>query len=320
MGAGPAGLLLGQVLAARGISTAILERQSRDYVEARVRAGVLEEGTVELMRRIGVADRLDRDGLVHEGFEIAIEGVRRRVDLSGLTGGKIVTVYGQTELTKDLITARLAAEEPLIFEAEEVTPHGLDGQKPSLSYQLGGAQHTVQCDFIAGCDGFHGVCRNAIPHSQLVFFERDYPFAWLGVLAEAPPPSHELIYSRNTRGFSLCSMRSPTLSRHYLQCTVNEALDAWSDDRFWDELEQRFVGEDRSSINRGRVVEKSVTAMRSFVVEPMQHGRMFLAGDAAHIVPPTGAKGLNLAASDAHYLSQGLDEVNDCFILILNAH
>jgi p-hydroxybenzoate 3-monooxygenase len=308
VGAGPAGLLLGQLLAVRGIRTIVLERQSRAYVEARIRAGVLEQGTVELLRRAGVAERLEREGLVHAGIEIAVDAKRHRIDFLALTGGKTVTVYGQTQVTKDLVAARLAAGEPLVFEAEDVTPLGIESDAPRLRFVHEGMTHEVRCDFIAGCDGFHGVCRSCIPAGVLRTLERTYPFAWLGILAESPPPSDELIYSRHPRGFSLCSMRSRTLSRHYLQCDPDEDLAGWPDERVWEELGRRLTNPEGNPVRPGRVLDKSVTTMRSFMVEPMQHGRLFLAGDAAHIVPPTGAKGLNLAASDVHYLHEGLVE------------
>lgn len=308
VGAGPAGLLLGQLLARRGISTAVLERQTREYVEARIRAGVLEPGTVNLMRQAGVAQRLEREGLIHEGIEIAVDTRRQRIDFPSLTGGKFVTVYGQTEVTKDLVLARIDAGEPLIFSAEQVTPHDLTSERPRLTFVYDGVQEALECDFIAGCDGFYGVCREHFPQEMLRVYERTFPFAWLGILAKSPPPSEELIYSRHPRGFSLCSMRSRSISRHYLQCSVDEDIADWPDHRVWDELGQRLTNQNGNPITPGPVLDKNVTPMRSFVVEPMQFGRLFLAGDAAHIVPPTGAKGLNLAASDVHYLYQGLVE------------
>ncbi len=303
IGAGPAGLLLGQILARHKIDAVILERKDRAYVEARLRAGVLEQGTVALLHEAGVGGRLAREGLVHKGFEIALEGRRHHIDLAGLTAGKSVTVYGQTEVVKDLIKARLDAGLPMLFEADNVALHGIEGPNPCVTFTHDGQNHTLDCDFIMGCDGFHGIARQSIPASMLKIFERVYPFAWLGLLAEATPVAHELIYARHERGFALYSMRSPTISRHYIECNTDESLDNWTDNRLWGELEARLGG---SAIPRGRVLEKGITPMRSFVAEPMRHGRLFLAGDAAHIVPPTGAKGLNLAAGDIHYLSEAL--------------
>ena len=308
VGAGPAGLLLGQLLATRGISNVILERQSRSHVEARIRAGVLEQGTVDLLREAGVARRLEREGLVHEGIEIAVDGRRHLVDFPTATGGKTVTIYGQTEVTKDLVAARLAAGLPLIFSATHVRPMEVAGGSPRLVFEREGDGDEVTCDFIAGCDGSHGVCRTCFPANGLRVYEREYPFAWLGILAESPPASGELIYSRHFRGFSLCSMRSHRVSRHYLQCRPDEDLAEWPDERVWDELSARLANTDGDPIRRGPVLDKGVTVMRSSMVEPMRFGRLFLAGDAAHIVPPTGAKGLNLAASDVHYLFEGLTE------------
>ena len=305
IGAGPAGLLLARLLRVHGIDSVILEARSRDYVEARIRAGVLEQGTVSLMEEAGVADRLHREGLVHDGVEITVAGRRFRVDFRELVG-KTVTVYGQTEMTKDLIAARLAGDGPIVWEAADVALHGIDSEQPSLSYRLAGVDHTLVCDFIAGCDGFHGVSRPALPATKSRTFERTYPFGWLGILADVPPCSDELIYASHARGFSLASMRSPTRSRYYIQCALDERIEDWPDARVWDELELRLGSDPPPRITRGPSIEKSVAPLRSFVSTPMQHGRLFLAGDAAHIVPPTGAKGLNLAASDVHYLCRAL--------------
>jgi len=304
VGSGPAGLLLSQILHQHGIETVILEQRNRAYIEGRVRAGVLEQGTVDLLNEAGVGARMAKQGLRHEGFDIALNGRRKRVDLAGLTDGKTVTVYGQTEVTKDLINARLDAGGMVLFEAEDVAPRGFNGDEPSLSFVHDGRRRELGCDFIAGCDGFHGICRASFPKGSIRTFERVYPFAWLGVLVDAPPPSEELIYCRDTRGFALFSMRSSTVSRSYLQCTPDEDLREWSDDRVFEEL-QRRLGK-TGTVNEGKVLEKSVTPMRSFVAEPLRSGRLFLAGDAGHIVPPTGAKGLNLAASDVRYLATAL--------------
>ena len=305
IGAGPAGLLLARLLKLHGIESVILEARTRDYVEARVRAGVLEQGTVGLLEEAGVAERLHRDGLVHDGVEIAAGGRRLRIDFRALTG-KTVTVYGQTEVTRDLIAARLAGDGPIVWEAADVTIHGIDGDRPRLGYHVAGAAHELACDFIAGCDGFHGVSRPSVPTSLGRTFERTYPFGWLGILADVPPCSHELIYASHPRGFALASMRSPTRSRYYIQCSLDEKIEAWPDARIWDELFLRLGSEPVPNITAGPSIEKSIAPLRSFVSTPMQHGRLFLAGDAAHIVPPTGAKGLNLAASDVHYLCRAL--------------
>lgn len=306
IGAGPAGLLLAQILERAGVSTVILERRDRTYVEGRIRAGVLEQGTVDMMHQAGVGERLAREGLIHKGIYFSVDDKRTQIDLEELTGGKHVVVYGQTEVTKDLIAARLAAGGDLRFDCEGVTIHDVESEKPRLTYVSGEAQHEVVCDFIAGCDGFHGVARQALPASLLRVYERVYPFGWLGILAEAPPVVDELIYSRHPRGFALYSMRSTSVVRHYIQCLPDTDLEDWPDDRIWDELRLRLAPEDQHLLQSGRVFEKSVTPMRSFVSEPMRFGRLFLAGDAGHIVPPTGAKGLNLAASDVHYLSRAL--------------
>jgi p-hydroxybenzoate 3-monooxygenase len=307
VGAGPAGLLLAHLLSLHGIESVVLEARSREYVEARVRAGVLEQTTVDLLEEAGVADRLHREGLVHEGLELRFDGRGHRIDLSELTGGRAITVYGQQEVVKDLIAARLKAGAELRFEVDDVTVHGLDGERPSIRFRHEGSEHELRCDVIAGCDGFHGVCRDAIPDGVLSVYEREYPFAWLGILAEVAPSSEELIYCHHERGFALHSMRSPQLTRLYLQCEPDETIDAWPEERIWAELQTRLATDDGWTLQEGPIVEKGITPMRSFVVAPLRHGRLFLAGDAAHIVPPTGAKGLNLAAADVRVLSEALD-------------
>ena len=306
IGSGPAGLLLAQLLDKAGVSSVILERRDRAYVEGRIRAGVLEQGTVDLLNEAGVGERCAREGLVHKGCYISIEDERFEIDFEKLTGGKHVVVYGQTEVTKDLINARLASGADLRFECDNVAIHDIESDRPRLTYASNGEPQEVVCDFIAGCDGFHGVARQAFPASLLRVYERVYPFDWLGILAEAPPVMDELIYARHPRGFALYSMRSPKVVRHYIQCLPDTDPEDWSDDRIWDELRLRLPKGDQDRLVTGRVFEKSVTPMRSFVSEPMRFGRLFLAGDAAHIVPPTGAKGLNLAASDVHYLRNAL--------------
>ena len=308
IGAGPSGLLLGQLLHRAGIDTVVIERRDRAHVLSRIRAGVLERGTVALLDEAGVGERLHREGLVHDGFALSFDGARHRVDLRGLTGGSTVTVYGQTEVTRDLMVAREAAGAPSEYDAEDVVLQGLDGASPVVHFTRNGERVALACDFVAGCDGFHGVSRASIPDTVLSQFERVYPFGWLGILADVPPASHELVYARHPRGFALCSMRSPTRSRYYVQCAADERVDAWSDDRFWDELATRLDPETAAALVRGPSIEKSIAPLRSFVAEPMRFGRLFLAGDAAHIVPPTGAKGLNLAASDVRYLAEGLIE------------
>jgi len=305
IGAGPAGLLLARLLQVQGIESVVLEARTRDYVEARIRAGVLEQGTVSLLEEAGVTERLHREGLVHDGAEIAIGGRRVRIDFHALTG-KTVTVYGQTEITKDLIAARLAGDGAIVWEAVDVAIHDIETARPRLSYQRAGVAHELVCDFIAGCDGSHGVSRSALPESSSRSFERVYPFGWLGILAEVAPCSNELIYAHHDRGFALASMRSTTRSRYYIQCDLDEKLEEWPDERIWQELGIRLGSEPPPNITTGPSIEKSIAPLRSFVSTPMQHGRLFLAGDAAHIVPPTGAKGLNLAASDVHYLSRAL--------------
>jgi p-hydroxybenzoate 3-monooxygenase len=307
IGSGPAGLLLGQLLHLAGIDAVILERKSKEYVIGRLRAGLLEQGTVDLMDRVGASERLHRYGLVHDGLDLCFGGVRHRIDLYGLTGRK-VTIYGQTEMTRDLIEAREAAGAKSLYEADDVSVHDFDGKRPKVRYRKDGAAHEVECDFIAGCDGFHGVCRPSVPAGAIATFERTYPFAWLGILSDTPPVSDELIYVHHARGFALCTMRSNTRSRLYLQCAGDEKVEDWTDERFWNELRSRLDPETAAAIATGPAIEMTFTALRSFVVEPLRFGRLFLAGDAAHIVPPTGAKGLNLAASDVHYLGEALIE------------
>jgi p-hydroxybenzoate 3-monooxygenase len=306
VGAGPAGLLLGHLLHRHGIESVVLELRSRDYVEHRVRAGVLEHGTVELLKAAGAGERLEREGLVHGGIELRFDGRGHRIDFPKLAGGRTITVYGQTEVVKDLIAARTADGLPLLFEVDDVTVHDLESDHPAIHYEHDGERHELRCDVIAGCDGFHGVCRPAIPAGALEEHERVYPFAWLGILAEVPPSTEELIYARHERGFALHSMRTPELSRFYLQCDPDDDPDAYGDEQIWDELEVRLAREGWTLNRDGPIVEKGVTPMRSFVVEPMQHGNLYLAGDAAHIVPPTGAKGLNLAVGDVRELAQAL--------------
>jgi p-hydroxybenzoate 3-monooxygenase len=305
VGGGPAGLLLGQILHRAGIDTLLVERRSRAHVMARIRAGVLEQGTADMLRAAGVGARMDREGLVHEGVALAFAGRQVRIDFRRLTG-KAVTVYGQTEVTRDLYLARDAMGGRIVDAADAVAIHDADTDAPWVSWRRDGTEHRVACDFVAGCDGFHGVSRRTIPAQALTVFERVYPFGWLGVLSETPPVSDELIYASHDRGFALCSMRGPRLSRYYVQCPADDPLEAWPDARFWDELRRRLPEEAADRLVTGPSVEKSIAPVRSFVAEPMRWGRLFLAGDAAHIVPPTGAKGLNLAASDVHYLAQAL--------------
>ena len=310
IGAGPAGLLLGQLLYGYGIDNVILERQTPDYVLGRIRAGLLEEGTVALLDEVGAGARAYREGLVHHGVEIAFGGARHRIDMHAATG-KTVMIYGQTEVTRDLMTARADSGLTTVYEAADVTPQDFDGERPRVTYVKDGVRHEIDCDFIAGCDGFHGVSRQSVPESAIRTFERVYPFGWLGILSETPPVSHELIYTNHARGFALCTMRSMHRSRYYLQCSMEDHIDQWPDDRFWDELKRRLDRKAVDNLVTGPSIEKSIAPLRSFVAEPMRFGKMFLAGDAAHIVPPTGAKGLNLAASDVHYLSQALREFYD---------
>ncbi|UVL69041.1 4-hydroxybenzoate 3-monooxygenase [Pseudomonas sp. B21-031] len=309
IGAGPSGLLLGQLLHKAGIETVIVERQTPEYVLGRIRAGVLEQGTVDLLREAGVAARMDREGLVHEGVELLVGGRRQRLDLKALTGGKTVMVYGQTEVTRDLMQAREAIGAPIIYAASNVQQHDLKGERPYLTFEKDGQVHRLDCDYIAGCDGFHGVSRQSIPEGVLKQYERVYPFGWLGLLSDTPPVNHELIYAHHERGFALCSQRSQTRSRYYLQVPLDDQVEAWSDERFWDELKARLPEDVAASLVTGPALEKSIAPLRSLVVEPMQYGHLFLVGDAAHIVPPTGAKGLNLAASDVNYLYRILVKV-----------
>jgi p-hydroxybenzoate 3-monooxygenase len=302
IGAGPSGLLLGQLLTRQGIDNVIVERKSGDYVLSRIRAGVLEQGMVDLLREAGVHERMDREGLPHSGVELAFDNRRVRVDLAGLTGGSTVMVYGQTEITRDLMEGREATGGRSIYEATNVQPHDLETDHPYLTFDKDGETHRLDCDYVAGCDGFHGVSRKSIPQDRLKEFERVYPFGWLGLLADTPPVTEELIYAQHERGFALCSMRSETRSRYYLQVPSNEKVEDWSDERFWEELKRRIPSDVAANLVTGPSLEKSIAPLKSFVAEPMQHGRLFLAGDAAHIVPPTGAKGLNLAASDVNTL------------------
>jgi p-hydroxybenzoate 3-monooxygenase len=307
VGAGPAGLLLSHLLHLEGIASVVLEIRNRDYVEKRIRAGVLEQGTVDLLIESGVGDRMRREGMVHHGIELRFGGRGRRIALSELTGGRAIMVYGQHEVVKDLIKARLDAGGQIRFEVEDVSVHDVDTAKPRIRFRHHGQARELACDFIAGCDGFHGVCRPSIPEGALVVYDRDYPFAWLGILADAPPSSQEIVYANHERGFALHSMRSPAVTRLYLQCAPDEDLAEWPDERIWKELQARLALEGWT-LTEGPITQKGVTAMRSFVVEPMQHGRLFLAGDAAHIVPPTGAKGLNLAVADVRILARALTE------------
>ncbi|MGR3571997.1 4-hydroxybenzoate 3-monooxygenase [Brevirhabdus sp.] len=305
IGGGPSGLLLSQILHRAGIDTVVLERKSRDYVLGRIRAGVLEWGTVELLRSAGVGARMDAEGFAHDGTFLALQNRGFRIDFRQLTG-KQVMVYGQTEVTRDLYDARAAAEGKILHGVEGVTLHDPDGDAPFVSYVLNGTEHRVDCDYIAGCDGFHGVSRTSVPAAVRKEYERTYPFGWLGILSQTPPVSHELIYANHARGFALCSMRNRHLSRYYIQAPLDDPIEKWTDDRFWDELRRRIPDDAAQSLVTGPSVEKSLAPLRSFVAEPMRWGRLFLVGDAAHIVPPTGAKGLNLAMSDVHYLSRAL--------------
>ena len=309
IGAGPAGLLLGQLLHNAGIDNVILERQSGDYVLGRIRAGVLEQGMVDLLRQAGVSQRMDAEGLVHAGFELALDDRQVHIDLKGLTGGKTVMVYGQTEVTRDLMAAREAVGAHTLYSVSNVQPHGMKTDAPYVTFDKEGESVRLDCDYIAGCDGFHGVARQSIPSDVLKIFERVYPFGWLGVLAETPPVNDELVYARHERGFALCSQRSASRSRYYLQVPAEENVEDWSDQRFWAELKTRLPKALAEQLVTGPSIEKSIAPLRSFVVEPMQYGRLFLLGDAAHIVPPTGAKGLNLAASDVSTLFNMLRKV-----------
>ncbi len=307
IGAGPSGLLLGQLLARAGVDNVILERHAPEYVLGRIRAGVLEQGAVETLEAANVAGRLHREGLVHHGIEIAAHGQRHRIDFKALVG-KSVVVYGQTEVTRDLMDARRAAGAKTVYEAEDVSLHGFDGNSPIVRYRHGGRMHELACDYIAGCDGYHGVSRQSVPEGALATHERAYPFGWLGVLVDRPPVSDELIYVNHERGFALCSMRSHTRSRYYVQCSLEDKVEDWSDDRFWTELRSRLDERANAKLATGPSIEKSIAPLRSFVAEPLRFGRLLLAGDAAHIVPPTDAKGHNLAASDVRYLSRALTD------------
>jgi p-hydroxybenzoate 3-monooxygenase len=305
VGAGPAGLMLARLLHLQGIESVVLESRSRDYVEQRIRAGVLEQPTTDLLQRAGVGGRMGREGIVHHGIELQFGGERHRIPLSELTDGRSIVIYGQTEVVKDLIESRIADGLALHFEVEDVSVHDLESERPRIRYRHEGEQHELECDVIAGCDGFHGVCRASIPEGVLRTFEREYPFGWLGILAAVAPSSDELVYAHHERGFALLSLRSPELSRLYVQCRPDEDIGEWSDDRIWSELQQR-LGLGGWMLAEGRVLEKGITGMRSFVAEPMRHGRLYLTGDAAHIVPPTGAKGLNLAIHDVRTLADAL--------------
>lgn len=302
IGAGPSGLLLGQLLHKAGIDNVIIERQSPDYVLGRIRAGVLEQGMVDLLREAGVAERMEREGLVHDGFELAFNNKRVHVDLKALTGGKTVTIYGQTEVTRDLMAARLKSGATTLYSVPDVELHELKSDSPYVTFTYNGENVRLDCAYVAGCDGYHGISRKSIPEGVLKEFERVYPFGWLGVLADTPPVNDELIYAKHERGFALCSMRSATRTRYYVQVGSEEKVENWSDERFWDELKSRLPSETAAKLITGPSIEKSIAPLRSFVVEPMQYGNLFLVGDAAHIVPPTGAKGLNLAASDVSTL------------------
>ena len=306
IGGGPSGLLLSQLLHLRGIETIVLEKHSREYVLGRIRAGVLEHGFAALMREAQAGDRMDREGQIHEGFYIAHDGIRQRVDLKALTGGNTVIVYGQTELTRDLYEGRDRLGGVVIHNAEDVQPHDIDTSRPYVTYRQGDKTARIDCNFVIGCDGFHGVSRQSIPKDGIRTFERVYPFGWLGVLSRARPVSPELIYAKHERGFALCSLRSPTLSRYYIQVPLTDTVDDWSDEQFFDELRRRLPGDVSEAMITGPSIEKSIAPLRSFVVEPMRYGNLFLAGDAAHIVPPTGARGLNSAASDIYYLYHAL--------------
>ena len=304
IGAGPAGLMLARLLRMQGIDSIVIENRSRDYIENRVRAGLIEHWAADLLIEVGAGDRLKREGMPHWGINIGINGDLHRIDFKKLVD-KRVTIYGQQEVVKDLVAQRLAAGGQLLFDVNGVTVHDLAAPRPKIRFTHEGKAQEIDCDFIAGCDGFHGICRPSFPDGMLSVFERDYPFGWLGILTESPPPDHELIYSYTDRGFALYTMRSPTVSRLYLQCDHDEEIENWSDARIWDELHKRLGG--ARKLQEGKMLQKGITPMRSFVVEPMQHGRLFLAGDSAHIVPPTGAKGMNLAFADVVMLSRALE-------------
>ena len=307
IGAGPSGLLLSQLLHRSGVDSVVFEQRSRDYVEARIRAGLLEQGTVDLLEEAGVGGRLHREGLVHDGVELAFAGRVERIELRGLTGSAM-TVYGQTEITKDLGDAHAASGRRILYDAHEVALSGCDGTRPRVRFRHQGVVDELECDFVAGCDGFHGVSRSSVPTRTIKTYERVYPFGWLGVLADTPPVSQELIYANHARGFALCSMRSRTRSRYYIQCKPSNRAEDWSDGRFWDELRSRLPDIYANRMVTGPSIQKSIAPLRSFVAEPLRFGRLFLVGDAAHIVPPTGAKGLNLAAADARLLHQAVIE------------
>jgi p-hydroxybenzoate 3-monooxygenase len=307
IGAGPAGLLLGQLLHRNGIDNIILERQTADYVLGRIRAGVIEQVTMDLLDEAGVGARMHADGLIHDGVQICVDGDRHHLSFKELTG-KAVMVYGQTEITKDLMDGRAAVGAPTVYSAHDVSLHDISSGHPRVAYVADGKPHEIECDFIAGCDGFHGISRQSVSADAVTAYERVYPLGWLGILSDTPPVSEELIYVRHPRGFALCSMRSPTRSRYYIQCSLDDRVEAWPDERFWGELRPRLDAEGRARLVTGPSIEKSIAPLRSFVAEPMRFGRLFLAGDAAHIVPPTGAKGLNLAASDVQYLWRALVE------------
>jgi p-hydroxybenzoate 3-monooxygenase len=307
VGAGPAGLLLGALLARHDIDAVIVEQRSAEYVLSRIRAGVLEQTTVDLLREAGVADRCLQQGLTHHGIELSFDGGLHRIDFQALTG-KHVTVYGQTEVTHDLMRSRALAKLTTDYEAADVAIEGFDGKNPVVRYLKDGVAQELACDFIAGCDGYHGVCRASVPPGAIATYEKVYPFGWLGVLADVPPVRSELIYANHERGFALCSQRSKSRSRYYVQCSLEDQVEQWSDDAFWDELRRRLPAEIAEAVATGPSIEKSIAPLRSFVAEPMRFGRLFLAGDAAHIVPPTGAKGLNLASSDVGYLARALGE------------
>jgi p-hydroxybenzoate 3-monooxygenase len=306
VGAGPAGLVLSHLLARQGIECVVLEDRSREYVEKRVRAGVLEQGTVDLLTELGLSDRLHREGLVHHGIELRFDGQGHRIPFEELAEGRAITIYGQQEVVKDLIAARLETDGPLLFEVDDVTLHGVDSDEPSIRFTHEGAEREIRCDAIAGCDGFHGVCRPSVPDGVLSLDQLDYPFAWLGILAEVAPSTEELIYAPHERGFALHSLRSPELSRLYVQCDPEDSLHQWPDERIWEELHLRLARDDGWSLTEGPVVEKAIAPLRSFVASPMQYGRLYLAGDAVHIVPATGAKGLNLAVADVQVLGEAL--------------
>lgn len=306
IGSGPAGLILGHLLAKAGIDTVILEQRSQDYVLGRIRAGVLEQGVVDLLDEVGCGKRMHDEGLVHTGFDLTFDGRRHRIDLAGLTNGKTVMIYGQTEVTRDLMDGREATSAVTVYEAENVTPHDFDSDAPYVTYDKDGTTHKIECAIIAGCDGFHGICRKSVPDKAISNFEKVYPFGWLGVLAEVPPASEELVYANHERGFALCSMRSMTRSRYYVQCDLSDKVENWTDDMFWDELRRRLPTRVADAVTTGPSIEKSIAPLRSFVAEPLRFGRMLLCGDAGHIVPPTGAKGLNLAASDVFYAFEAI--------------